>query len=123
MDIVGEHLHPTANGREGTRHEPIAMQRERESPAHMNPSPMSEATWVPRATLVTSVMVAVTLPWAHHMGSMGPFLVGIVIVLLGTTGFFWSMALRELGIAVANLAVGILAVPAVVALVTLVGGP
>lgn len=113
---------PPVKGREGTRHGSVAVPRDCESSARMNASLTSEATWVPRVTLVTALMAAVSLPWAHHLGSLGPFLVGIGIVLLGVTGFFWSIALRELVMAGANLVVGLLAVPAVAALVALAGG-
>lgn len=34
----------------------------------MNNNLTSEATWVPRVTLVTALMAAVSLPWAHHLG-------------------------------------------------------
>lgn len=84
--------------------------------------PRSGGAWVPRGSLVSAVVTAACLPWAHHLGSSGPFLVGTCIVLLGITGFAWSMAMRLLDMAVANLVVGVFAVPAVVALVSLVGG-
>lgn len=79
--------------------------------------------WVPRVTLVMALLLAVALPSAHHLGQLAPTLIGVAIVLLGAVGFFWSMALRELGMALANVVVGVFAVPAVVALVTVVGGP
>lgn len=94
----------------------------------MPPAPVgvpvrARGAWIPRVTLVLALLLSVALPSAHHVGALFPTLTGVVIVLLGATGFFWSMTLRELGMALANVVVGVFAVPAVVALVTVVGGP
>ena len=83
----------------------------------------SEWAWGPRVTLALALMMAACLPFAHHMGVVGALPLGIAIVLLGATGFFWSVALRDRCMAIANVVVGVLAVPAAVALAAWAGGP
>ncbi|MEO7587151.1 MAG: hypothetical protein ABIS84_03900 [Arachnia sp.] len=82
-----------------------------------------EWAWGPRVTLALALMMAACLPFVHHLGAVGALPLGIAIVLLGATGFFWSVALNDRCMAAANIVVGVLAVPAALALGAWAGGP
>ena len=74
-------------------------------------------------TLILALGCAASLPWAHRVASPTPGVAIVAVVVLGVVATLLGAVARSRPLVVAGAVVAFALLPAIFAIVTLVGGP